>query len=154
MQNKTAKKNTFFSRLFKDIKRNWILYVMMIPVIAFFWTFHYKAMYGIQLAFKDFNIRLGIEGSPWVGFEHFERFFKSYNFINLIKNTLTLSLYSLVIGFPMPIIFALLLNYLTNKRLKKTVQMVSYAPHFISTVVLCSMVTIFCHVDTRVFNVI
>lgn len=154
MQNKIAKKDTFFARLLKDIKKNWILYVMMIPVIIFFWLFHYKAMYGIQLAFKDFDVKLGIEGSSWIGFKHFERFFKSYNFINLIKNTLTLSLYSLVIGFPMPIIFALLLNYLRSKRLKKTVQMVSYAPHFISTVVLCGMVTIFCNVDTGVFNMV
>lgn len=154
MQNKIAKKDTFFARLSKDIKINWILYVMMIPVIVYFFVFHYKPMYGIVLAFKDFNAKLGIAGSPWVGLKHFQRFFNSYNFGNLIKNTLTLSVYSLVVGFPIPIIFALMLNYLRSKRLKKTVQMVSYAPHFISTVVLCGMVTIFCNVDTGVFNVI
>lgn len=154
MKQKAAKKGTFFSRLLADMKRNWILYVMMIPVIAYFLIFHYKAMYGITLAFKDFNAKLGISGSEWVAFKHFERFFSSYNFWNLIKNTLTLSVYSLVVGFPMPIIFALMLNYLRSERLKKTVQMVSYAPHFISTVVLCGMVTIFSNLDTGVFNVI
>lgn len=147
-------KKSFLSRFKTDLKKNWILYVMMIPVIAYFVIFHYQAMYGITLAFKDFHVKLGITGSPWTGFDHFERFFSSYNFWNLIKNTLTLSVYSLVVGFPIPIIFALMLNYLRSNRLKKTVQMVSYAPHFISTVVLCGMVTIFCNQDTGVFNVI
>lgn len=149
-----GKKESFFTRLLRDMKVNWILYVMMIPVLVYFAIFHYTPMYGILMAFKDFNSKLGIAGSEWVGFEHFVRFFSSYNFWNLIKNTLTLSVYSLVVGFPLPIIFALMLNYLTSKRLKKTVQMVSYAPHFISTVVLCGMVTIFSNVDTGVFNVI
>lgn len=149
-----GKKEPFFTRLLRDMKVNWILYVMMIPVLVYFAIFHYTPMYGILMAFKDFNSKLGISGSEWVGFEHFVRFFSSYNFWNLIKNTLTLSVYSLVVGFPLPIIFALMLNYLTSKRLKKTVQMVSYAPHFISTVVLCGMVTIFSNVDTGVFNVI
>lgn len=149
-----VKKQTFFSRLKKDLKTNWILYVLMIPVLLYFIIFHYKPMYGILLAFKDFKVKLGITGSPWVGLEHFERFFSSYNCWALIKNTLVLSIYSLVVGFPIPIVFALMLNYLNNKYLKKTVQMVSYAPHFISTVVICGMIAMFCNVDTGVFNVI
>ena len=93
-------------------------------------------------------------GSPWVGLEHFIRFFKSYNFGQLLKNTIGISVYSLLVGFPIPIIFALMLNYLRNKFLKKTVQMVSYAPYFISTVVMCGMIAIFMNPDTGILNVI
>lgn len=146
--------HNIFRRLRIDVKKNWILYVMILPVIAYFAIFHYAPMYGILLAFKDFKPKLGIMGSPWVGLDHFVRFFSSYNFGNLIRNTLTLSLYSLLVCFPLPILFAVMLNYLRNRFLKKTVQMVSYAPHFISTVVLCSMITIFCNVDTGVFNML
>lgn len=146
--------HNIFRRLRIDVKKNWILYVMILPVIAYFAIFHYAPMYGILLAFKDFKPKLGIMGSPWVGLDHFIRFFSSYNFGNLIRNTLTLSLYSLLVCFPLPILFAVMLNYLRNRFLKKTVQMVSYAPHFISTVVLCSMITIFCNVDTGVFNML
>lgn len=148
------KKSSLLSRYLNDVKKNWILYVMVLPVIAYFIIFHYWPMYGIQLAFKDYKIKLGITGSPWIGFHNFQRFFNSYNFKNLIKNTLGISLYSLCVGFPIPIIFALFLNYLKNKRLKKTVQMVSYAPHFISTVVICSMISIFGNADTGIFNVL
>lgn len=146
--------HNIFRRLRIDVKKNWILYVMILPVIAYFAIFHYAPMYGILLAFKDFKPKLGSMGSPWVGLDHFIRFFSSYNFGNLIRNTLTLSLYSLLVCFPLPILFAVMLNYLRNRFLKKTVQMVSYAPHFISTVVLCSMITIFCNVDTGVFNML
>ena len=127
---------------------------MILPVIIYFIIFHYWPMYGVTLAFKDYKIKQGIMGSPWVGFKHFERFFNTYNFWGLIRNTLTLSLYSLVVGFPIPIIFALLLNYLRSKRLKKTVQMISYAPHFISTVVICSMIALFTTPDTGIFNLL
>ena len=99
-------------------------------------------MYGILLAFKDYKVKKGILGSPWVGFEHFERFFSGYNFWGLMKNTLGISVYSLAVGFPIAIIFAIMLHYLTMNKLKKTVQMVSYAPYFISTVVICGMLSI------------
>ncbi len=127
---------------------------MILPVLVYFIIFHYVPMYGILLAFKDYKIKLGILGSPWVGLKYFERFFSTYNFWNLIQNTLTLSVYSLLVGFPIPIIFALCLNYLRKRRLKKTVQMISYAPHFISTVVICSMITMFTTQNTGVFNVL
>lgn len=148
------KRKPFFRRLLLDIQRNWILYVMILPVIAYFITFNYIPMAGIQLAFKKYRVKLGIWGSPWVKFDNFERFFSSYQFGSLIKNTLTLSVYSLVVGFPIPILFALLLNQLNNLRLKKTVQMVSYAPHFISTVVICGMLRVFTNPGTGVFNII
>ena len=127
---------------------------MILPVALYYIIFAYMPMYGIQLAFKDYHVKQGIMGSPWVGLEHFIRFFKSYNFGSLLKNTIGISVYSLLVGFPIPIIFALMLNYLRNKFLKKTVQMVSYAPYFISTVVMCGMIAIFMNPDTGILNVI
>lgn len=125
---------------------------MLVPVLAYYIIFHYWPMYGITLAFKDYHTKLGILGSPWNGVENFKRFFSSYNFKDLLTNTLTLSVYSLLASFPIPIIFALFLNYLTKPRLKKTVQLVSYAPHFISTVVICGMIQLFCTPKTGAFN--
>ena len=139
-------------RLAEDVRKNWILYLMILPVLLFFIIFAYTPMSGVILAFKDFKVKLGIFGSPWVGLKYFERFFGSYNFGLLLKNTIGISLYSLVIGFPIPIIFALLLNYLRLKHLKKTLQMVSYAPYFISTVVICGMIAIFMDKDTGILN--
>lgn len=145
---------SFFQRLWENMKKNWILYAMILPVAIYYIIFAYAPMYGIQLAFKDYQVKEGIMGSPWVGLEHFIRFFKSYNFGQLLKNTIGISVYSLLVGFPIPIIFALMLNYLRNKFLKKTVQMVSYAPYFISTVVMCGMIAIFMNPDTGILNVI
>lgn len=148
------KKDSFGVRLKKNFRKNWMLYVMILPVVIYYLVFSYAPMYGVLLAFKNYRIKDGIMGSPWVGLSHFTRFFKSYNFASLIKNTLGISIYSLVVGFPIPIIFALLLNYIKNKPLKKTIQMVSYAPYFISTVVICGMLTIFMNPDTGIFNTI
>lgn len=141
-------------RIVREFQEHWILYVMVIPVIAYFLIFHYYPMYGATLAFKDYKVKLGILGSPWVGIKHFRRFFNSANFTRILGNTLGLSIYSLAVGFPIPIFFALLLNYLPQKRFKKTVQMISYAPHFISTVVICSMVTLFCSPKGGAINLI
>lgn len=141
-------------RLKKELTKNWILYLMILPVAVYYIIFAYVPMYGIQIAFKDFIPRRGFFGSEWIGFEHFERFFSGYNFWLLIGNTITISLYSLLVGFPIPIAFALLLNYLKNQKFKKTVQMVSYAPFFISVVVMCGMITIFLQSDTGIFNVV
>lgn len=149
-----GKKTNIFQRLWENMKKNWILYVMILPVVIYYIIFAYAPMYGIQLAFKDYRVKDGIMGSPWVGLEHFTRFFNSYNFGSLLKNTIGISVYSLLVGFPIPIIFALMLNYLRNKFLKKTVQMVSYAPYFISTVVMCGMIAIFMNPDTGILNVI
>lgn len=125
---------------------------MILPIVAYYIIFAYVPMYGVTLAFKDYIIKKGILGSPWVGFEHFLRFFRAYNFKQLLTNTLGISVYSLLVGFPIPIIFALMLNYLNRPLLKKIVQMVSYAPYFISTVVICGMLNIFMAPDTGVFN--
>ena len=148
------KKESLGIRLWKNMKKNWILYVMIAPVVVYYIVFAYTPMYGILLAFKNYKVKQGIMGSPWVGLDHFRRFFSAYNFKQLIGNTVGISVYSLIIGFPIPIVFALMLNYLTHNRLKKVVQMVSYAPYFISTVVICGMITIFMAPDTGILNVI
>lgn len=153
MQNTVVpKRKTFGERLKNDLNKNMVLYFMIVPVLAYFIIFKYWPMYGVTIAFKDFRVKAGILGSEWVGLKHFVRFLSSYNFRQLLQNTLTLSVLQLVIGFPMPIIFAVLLNYLRSTRLKKTIQMVSYAPHFISTVVVCGMIAIFLDKDTGVVN--
>lgn len=138
--------------LLYDIIRNWTLYLMILPVIAYFIIFHYWPMYGVQIAFKNYNVAKGITGSPWAGFRHFERFFKSYHFWPLIRNTVTLSLYTLIASFPTPIILALLLNEVTNSKFKRTVQTVTYAPHFLSTVVLVGMLTTFLSPRSGIIN--
>ena len=133
---------------FKQIlKKNWVCYLFILPMLIYVIIFNYIPMYGIQLAFKDYRVADGIWRSAWVGLKHFKTFFESYQFKDLLWNTLSLSLYSLIAGFPMPIIFALLLNYITNVKLKKVVQMVTYAPHFISTVVYSGMILIFLSSD-------
>lgn len=147
-------RESFSVRLGKNIRKNWILYVMILPVLVYYIVFAYAPMYGVQLAFKNYRVKDGIFGSPWVGFDHFKRFFSAYNFRQLLMNTLGISVYSILVGFPIPIIFALMLNYVKNKHLKKAVQMVSYAPYFISTVVMCGMITIFMSTDSGIFNII
>ena len=109
-------------------------------------------MYGLQIAFKDFRGGLGIWGSPWTGLTHFKRFISYPQFSLLIWNTLSINLYNLAVGFPVPIILALLLNEVRNKYFKKIVQMVTYAPHFISTVVICGMITLFTNKDIGMIN--
>nr|WP_308625387.1 ABC transporter permease subunit [uncultured Eisenbergiella sp.] len=143
---------SFGERLRKDFKANWTLYLMVLIPLAYLILFCYIPMGGIQLAFKEYNVKKGIWGSPWVGFYNFQRFFRSYKFTMLLKNTILINVYSLVVGFPIPIIFALLLNYLRQKRFKKTIQMLSYAPYFISTVVMSGMIIIFLDPNTGVIN--
>ena len=102
--------------------------------------FNYIPMAGIQLAFKKYNMNLGIMGSPWIGFDNFKKFFRNYQFWRLLKNTLTLSLYGMLAGFPIPIMLALLLNSMNNLKYKKFIQTVTYMPHFISTVVMVGLI--------------
>ncbi|MGG1677371.1 ABC transporter permease [Neobacillus sp. NRS-1170] len=127
----------------KRIFESYELYLFLLPAIIYFIVFQYVPMYGVLIAFKDFTPSLGILGSPWVGFENFTRFFDSYQFWDLIKNSLGLSIFQLIIGFPMPIIIALLLNQMIHEKYKRFVQTVIYAPHFISIVVLAGMVFVF-----------
>ncbi|SFS45788.1 sugar ABC transporter permease [Paenibacillus sp. BC26] len=112
------------------------LLLMMIPGMLYFLIFHYLPMYGVILAFKDFKMLEGILNSPWVGFKHFDKAFSDSNFYKVLKNTLIISVYKLVFGFPVPIVFALLVNEIRSARFKKIVQTISYLPHFISWVVL------------------
>lgn len=127
----------------KQIKKHWELYIIVFLPVLYIAIFAYGPMYGVQIAFKDFIITKGINGSPWAGFKYFEQFFNTYNFWRLIGNTLGISAVSLLVGFPAPIILAIGLNEVKNSAFKKTVQMVTYAPYFISTVVLVSMMIIF-----------
>ncbi|MCI8900455.1 MAG: sugar ABC transporter permease [Lachnospiraceae bacterium] len=113
---------------------------MVLPVILFYILFHYKPMYGAIIAFQDYNPRQGVTGSEWVGFDQFIRFFTSPYFGRLVKNTLLLSVYGIIFGFPAPIILALLLNELRARRFKKTVQTITYLPHFISLVVVTGII--------------
>lgn len=119
------------------------LYVLLLPAVAYFVLFQYVPMYGVQIAFKDFKPTLGIAGSPWVGLEHFQRFFNAYPFWSLLRNTIGLSLYGMAVGFPIPIALALLLNHSNGRAFKRFVQTVTYAPHFVSTVVVVGMLALF-----------
>ncbi|CUX65106.1 MULTISPECIES: ABC transporter permease [Clostridia] len=136
-------KSSFRYRAAKDWKRNRSLYLLVLPVLIFYIMFHYKPMYGAIIAFKDYTPRLGVNGSPWVGLENFNRFFKSIYFVRLIKNTILLSLYNLIFGFPAPIILALLLNEVRSKKFKSVAQTITYLPHFISLIVVTGMLTNF-----------
>ena len=126
--------------LIRRIKSRWQLYLFLLVPVIYILVFQYYPMTGIQLAFKKFNITKGIWGSEWIGLENFKRFFSSYYFERTVKNTIRISLYSLLAGFPLPVIFALMLNSMRNQKYKKFVQMITYFPHFISTVVLIGMV--------------
>lgn len=137
------KSQRFVSRLQRDLSKNWDAYLLLVPAILFYLLFCYKPMYGVIIAFKNFSPGKGIVASEWVGLKHFLSFFKSYYFGRLLRNTLTISLSSLIFGFPMPIIFALLLNEVHNSKFKRTIQTVTYMPHFISLVVMCSLIRLF-----------
>lgn len=128
---------------FTKIFNNYQLYLFLLPALIYFIVFHYYPMYGVLIAFKDFIATKGIMESPWVGFKHFERFFESFQFWTLIKNTLGLSGLQLIIGFPLPIILALMMNQIRHEKYKSFVQTVVYAPHFISVVVLSGMIYVF-----------
>jgi putative aldouronate transport system permease protein len=124
----------------QKMKRHWQLYIVMLLPILYIIIFKYVPMYGAQIAFKDFIASKGITGSEWVGFLNFQNFFKSPAFWRLIKNTVGISIYSLAAGFPIPILLALSLNEVGSRHFQKTVQMITYAPYFISTVVMVSMI--------------
>ncbi|NOU84640.1 ABC transporter permease subunit [Paenibacillus sp. LMG 31460] len=124
------------NRKFKQYR---VLLIMMIPAIVYYIVFHYLPMFGVLLAFKDFKITQGILGSPWAGLHHFEKIIHDSYFYTVLKNTVVISLYKLVFGFPVPIVFALLLSEISNMKFKKVVQTVSYLPHFISWVVLAGI---------------
>ncbi|MFD0958047.1 ABC transporter permease [Paenibacillus chungangensis] len=123
----------------KKIRQYRVLFIMLIPAVIYFTVFHYMPMYGVLLAFKDFKITQGILSSPWAGFHHFTTILHDSYFYTVLKNTIIISVYKLVFGFPVPILFALLLSEMTSVKFKKMVQTVSYLPHFISWVVLAGI---------------
>lgn len=157
MEQTVIRKLTFNEKLKvtgKKMKQGWQLYLLVLPPLLYIIIFKIVPLYGVQMAFKDFVAFKGISGSEWADPlpKYFIKFFKDYNFWRVIKNTLGLSLYSLIAGFPLPIIFALALNYMRNQRLKKAMQMLTYAPHFISTVVIVGMLMQFFATRTGVVN--
>ena len=112
---KTVKYRVSFDTVKKDMRKNWSLYLLVLPVLVFYILFSYRPMYGAIIAFKNYTPNLGFAGSPWVGFDHFARFFKGPYFFRLLRNTLLISLYNLILGFPAPIILALMFNEVGNK---------------------------------------
>ena len=125
-----------------SVLKNYELYLLLLPVVAFYVIFHYVPMYGVQLAFKDFRASLGIWGSPWIGLEHFQRFFSGFFIRRLIVNTLSINIYTLALNFVASIVLALMLNEVGVRKIKKTVQTVTYAPYFLSVVVMVGMLNV------------
>ena len=152
MQKNARKRMGRGEKFIHQVLIHWPLYVMVIPALLYIILFAYKPMYGVTVAFKDFSLRKGIMKSPWVGLANFERMFSSYWFPIILKNTLTLSGLSLILSFPAPILLALMVNEIGNERIKRTFQTVSYAPHFISTVVICGMIILFLSPSSGIIN--
>lgn len=128
--------------LFRRIKRNWLLYLFLLPAVAYVATFCYAPMYGLQIAFRNFKIRDGITGSEWIGLKWFIRFANQPRFWKILENTVSLSVYNLIVSFPLPIVLALILNNVKNARYKKFAQTITYMPHFISVVVIVGMMSV------------
>lgn len=131
---------------------SWELYLFLVPALVYIIVFHYIPMLGVQIAFKDYRALGGIWGSAWVGFKHFKRFFRSYYAVTTIRNTIILSLYNLAVGFPLPIILAILIHYLPFRGYQRVLQTVFYAPNFISVVVVASMAFIMLSPSTGLVN--
>ncbi len=151
MKTATQKKESSFKTFKRNFSKHKAYYILILPAVVYVAIFSYVPMYGIQIAFKNFRGSLGIWDSPWVGFKHFLDFFATYNFWELIGNTLILSLYSLACSFPIPIIVALILNELSPK-VKKVSQTILYAPHFISLVVMIGMISAMFSKNSGVIN--
>ncbi|MGN0315055.1 MAG: ABC transporter permease [Fusicatenibacter sp.] len=147
-EGKKSKKKKYLQTL----KRDFSLVLFVLPGLIITFIYSYIPMYGVQIAFRKYNPRLGFAGSEWVGLKHFIRFFESPYFITTIKNTFILSLYSMVVGFPIPIILALMLNSFRHKKYRKVIQTVTYAPNFISTVVMCGMLILFLSPSVGIIN--
>lgn len=144
----------FVKRLWRDMRKNYPLYLLALPAVIVIFLLNYMPMYGVVMAFQDFRPVRGFFGSRWVGFANFERFFNSYQFEELLANTVGLSLMNLLYTFPVPIVLAIMINQVHKNRLKKTIQTVVYLPHFIATVVLVSMMNVLFNTRTGVYGVI
>ena len=136
-------RKTKFQKVLLNIQRNWLLYVFLLPAVVYMACFHYAPIYGLQIAFRDFKILKGFSGSTWVGLRWFERFFDTPRFWTILENTLSISIYSLIVNFFLPILLAIALNNIRSKYYKKFAQTITYMPHFISTVVLVGMMSVF-----------
>ena len=145
----SGKKKRSFLR---DLKRYRFLFLLMLPGILFYLLFHYAPMFGIVIAFKDYRIAKGFLGSDWVGLKHFIKFFTGRKTVTYIVNTIVLNVYGLIWGFPMPILFAIMLSEVKNTAFRKVVQTVSFLPHFISVVVIVSLIRMLFHVSEGVVN--
>lgn len=143
MASPVKRKKTWHRRLKQDLRVNYTLYLYLLPAVIIIFLFHYIPIYGIQIAFRDFKPARGITGSEWVGLKHFLRFFASHQFNSLLINTLSLSVFSIVLNFPFPILMALMVTQLRNKRVQRFTQTVTYMPHFISTVVMVGIIIMF-----------
>jgi len=139
-------------KLWRQMKIDYQLYFIILLPFAWLLLFQYGPMYGLQLAFKDFHVFQGIWGSPWVGFKHFAKFFESYQFLSVVRNTILISLYELVAGFPIPIILALALNATLRTKFKQAVQFITYMPYFISTVVMVGIILQFLNPRIGIVN--
>lgn len=148
------KKDSLWTCLAKDFKRHKIVYLLLVPVIAYYLVFHYAPMGGLVIAFKEYKPIKGILASKWVGLEQFTTFFSSYYCWDLIRNTLKISFLDILFGFPAPIILAILLNELRSAKFKKVVQSITYMPHFISTVVIASIVVDMCSTDGLINSIL
>lgn len=146
------KTQSFSMRIKKSIQRDLILYLMLLPMILWFLIFLYKPMTGMQLAFKQYSAWKGIEGSPWIGFDHFVTLLHSEQFLRAVRNTIVLSVYSLVLAFPVPILLALMINEIRSNNFRKSVQTILYLPHFISVVIVAGLVVTFLSPGTGVVN--
>ena len=133
-------RRTRMMRVADHFKREWQLYLMLLPTIIWLLVFLYKPMYGLQIAFKDYSVFRGVAASPWVGFEHFETLFNNDQFLRALRNTVYISGLSLLFGFPMPILLALMFNEILRQWFKKTAQTIVYLPHFISSVIIAGIV--------------
>ena len=138
----------------RDFRFNKYKYLMVLPVIIYLILFCYKPMYGVIIAFQRYRPGLGIEGSPWIGLDNFVRFFKDINFWRVLRNTFSISFLNILFTFPAPILLALLLNEVKCSWFKRTVQTVSYLPHFIAMVVVCGLVNQFCQSDGLINDII
>lgn len=136
----------------KRVNKSIPYYVLILLPVVYLLIFKYYPMYGVQIAFKDYRVRLGILGSPWAGFKHFDKFLTAASAWNVIRNTFVISIYSLLAGFPIPIILAIFLNETRSKHFRKTAQMITYMPYFISTVVLVSMIIQFTDITSGFIN--
>ena len=152
MKNQPNAKKSMGKRISVEVKRHWQLYLMLVLPVTYLIIFAYLPMGGAVIAFNHYSIRGGIWGSEWVGLKHFKNFFTTPDFKNLMTNTLALSLYSLIISFPMPILLALAINEMRGRHYKKVVQMVTYLPYFISTVVLVGIMQNIFSVRTGLVN--